>query len=403
MAAKANGPLNGITVIELAHIMAGPTCGMLLADLGAEVIKVERIPGGDDSRTFSAVDIEGQSPTFMMMNRNKRGIAVDLKTEGGKEVVRRLLAKADVVIENYRLGTMERLGLGYDELKEANAGLVYCEISGFGRTGPYADRGGFDLIAQGMSGLLSVTGEGPDRPPVKCGAPITDITAGILATVGVLAALVERRHSGRGQRVDTSLYEAGITHTFWQSAIALASGVSPGPMGTGSPVAAPYQAFPTADGWITVGGANQANWLKLLEVVEAPELGEDPRFRENPDRMENVPALEAALNERFRKRTSAEWLEKLEEAGVPAGPVKSVGEMHSDPQTQARNMVVEVEHARAGTVKTLGPPVKLSRTPASVRRAAPLYGQHTAEVLAEYGYSSEEIDNLAAAGAVIVG
>ena len=306
MAADANGPLGGVTVIELAHIMAGPAAGMLLADLGAEVIKVERTPGGDDSRSFATVDIEGESPTFMMMNRNKRGIAVDLKTEGGKEVVRRLLKTADVVIENYRRGTMERFGLGYDRLKEANPGLIYCEISGFGRTGPYADRGGFDLIAQGMSGLMSITGEGPDRPPVKCGAPITDITAGILAALGVLAALVERQRSGLGQRVDTSLFEAGITHTFWQSAIALASSISPGPMGTGSPVAAPYQAFQTADGWITVGGANQSNWLKLLGVLDAPELGDDPRFRENPDRMENVAALEAVLGEIFIERTTAE-------------------------------------------------------------------------------------------------
>ena len=403
MAADTTGPLKGVTIIELAHIMAGPCCGMLLADLGAEVIKVERIPGGDDSRRFATVDIAGESPTFMMMNRNKRGIAVDLKTEGGKEVLRRLLKTADVVIENYRRGTMERLGIGYDSLKEANPGLVYCEISGFGRTGPYAARGGFDLIAQGMSGLLSITGEGPDRPPVKSGAPITDITAGILAALGIVTALLERQHSGLGQRVDTSLFEAGITHTFWQSALALASGVSPGALGTGSPVAAPYQAFPTADGWITVGGANQANWLKLLGVLETPELGDDPRFVENRDRMENVAALEAVLNELFRKRTSAEWLAKLEVAGVPAGPVMSVGEMHQDPQTLARNMVLEVDHPRAGKVKTLGPPVKLSRTPASVRRPAPLFGQHTAEVLAEYGYSSEEIDKLAAAGAVIVG
>ena len=403
MAADTTGPLKGVTIIELAHIMAGPCCGMLLADLGAEVIKVERIPGGDDSRRFATVDIAGESPTFMMMNRNKRGIAVDLKTGGGKEVLRRLLKTADVVIENYRRGTMERFGLGYDSLKEANPGLVYCEISGFGRTGPYADRGGFDLIAQGMSGMMSFTGEGAGRPPVKAGAPITDITAGILASLGIVAALLERQHSGLGQRVDTSLFEAGITHTFWQSALALASGVSPGALGTGSPVAAPYQAFPTADGWITVGGANQANWLKLLGVLETPELGDDPRFVENRDRMENVAALEAVLNELFRKRTSAEWLAKLEVAGVPAGPVMSVGEMHQDPQTLARNMVLEVDHPRAGKVKTLGPPVKLSRTPASVRRPAPLFGQHTAEVLAEYGYSSEEIDKLAAAGAVILG
>jgi crotonobetainyl-CoA:carnitine CoA-transferase CaiB-like acyl-CoA transferase len=264
------GPLDGLKVIELAHIMAGPCCGLMLADLGADVIKVEKAPAGDDSRRFLPPDIEGESAAFLMMNRNKRGIVVDLKTEAGKEVVRRLLTDADVVIENYRKGTMERLGLGYDSLSARNPGLIYCEISGFGRTGPYAERGGFDLIAQGMSGLMSITGEAPGRPPVKCGAPVTDITAGILAAMGVLAAYVERQRTGRGQRVDTSLFEAGIVHTFWQSAICLATGVAPGPMGSAHPLNAPYQAFETADGWITVGAANQANWLKLLVRISGP-------------------------------------------------------------------------------------------------------------------------------------
>ena len=226
MAADANGPLAGLTVIELAHIMAGPAAGMLLADLGAEVIKVERIPGGDDSRSFATVDIEGESPTFMMMNRNKRGIAVDLKTEGGKKVLRRLLKTADVVIENYRRGTMERLGLGYDRLKEANPGLVYCEISGFGRTGPYADRGGFDLIAQGMRGLMSSTGEGPDRPPVKAGAPITDITAGILAALGVVAALLERLAVATG--VAYALSTSGTGERRRGRTPVAAAGIAPG-------------------------------------------------------------------------------------------------------------------------------------------------------------------------------
>ena len=208
------GPLHGIRVIELAHIMAGPACGMMLADMGADVIKVEKVPGGDDTRRSVPPDIDGESAAFMMMNRNKRGIAGDLKSDAGKKIVRRLIDSADVVIENYRKGTMQRLGLSYESLAERNPGLIYCEISGFGRTGPYAQRAGFDLIAQAMSGLMSITGEGPGRAPVKCGAPITDITAGILGAMGVLAAYVHRLQSGRGQRVDTSLFEAGIVHTF---------------------------------------------------------------------------------------------------------------------------------------------------------------------------------------------
>ncbi|MFB3055210.1 MAG: CaiB/BaiF CoA transferase family protein, partial [Alphaproteobacteria bacterium] len=277
------GPLVGLKVIELAHIMAGPVCGLMLADMGSDVIKVEKVPGGDDTRRMVPPVIDGESAAFMMLNRNKRGIAIDLKNADGKAVMRRMLETADVVIENYRQGTMERLGLGYDELRKDNPGLIYCELSGFGRTGPYAERGGFDLIAQGMSGLMSITGEGGDRPPVKVGAPITDITAGILGAMGVLAAYIHRRETGQGQRVDTSLFEAGIVHTYWQSAICLATGVSPAPMGSAHPLNAPYQAFATADGWITIGAANQNNWLLLLDALKAPELAIDPRFRENHD------------------------------------------------------------------------------------------------------------------------
>ncbi|MEE3154614.1 MAG: CoA transferase, partial [Pseudomonadota bacterium] len=229
------GPLSGVRVIELAHIMAGPCCGLMLADMGADVIKLEKAPAGDDSRRFLPPDIGDESAAFLMMNRNKRGIVVDLKTAGGKQVARRLLADVDVVIENYRKGTMELLGLGYETLRQANPGLIYCEISGFGRTGPYAERGGFDLIAQGMSGLMSITGEAPGRPPIKCGAPMADITAGILGAMGVLAAYIQRSKTGQGQRVDTSLFEAGIVHTYWQSAIAMASGTAPGPMGSAHP------------------------------------------------------------------------------------------------------------------------------------------------------------------------
>ena len=395
------GPLSGFKVIELAHIMAGPTCGLMLADMGADVIKVEKVPGGDDSRRFLPPDIEGESAAFMMMNRNKRGIAVDLKKEAGREVVRRLLVSADALIENYRTGTMERLGLGYETLRQGNPGLIYCEISGFGRTGPYAGRGGFDLIAQGMSGLMSITGEGAGRPPVKVGAPVTDITAGILGAMGILAAAFERQKTGKGQRVDTSLFEAGIVHTYWQSAIALATGTPPGPMGSAHPLNAPYQAFQTTDGWITVGAANQVNWLRLLEVLEAPHLAEDSRFAENADRMGHLEELAAALGEVIRKRTSAYWLERLEAAGVPAGPVLDVAQMHADPQTLARDMVVTLEHARAGAVKALGLPVKFSESPGEVAHAAPLYGADTRAILAEHGYGEDEIATLVSEGAVV--
>ena len=288
-----SGPLAGIKVMELAHIMAGPVCGLMLADMGADVVKVEKVPGGDDSRRMVPPAIEGESAAFMMMNRNKRGIALDLKKEEGKAVLHRLLRDADVVIENYRRGTMEKLGFGYEAMQAINPGIIYCEISGFGRTGPLADAAGFDLIAQGMSGLMSITGEGHGRPPVKVGAPVTDISAGLLACMGVLAALVERGRTGQGQKVDTSLFEAGIIHTYWQSAIRLATGVSPGPMGSAHPLNAPYQAFPTADGWINVGAANQSNWLRLLDAIEAPELAEDPRFADNPGRMGNLDELTA--------------------------------------------------------------------------------------------------------------
>jgi crotonobetainyl-CoA:carnitine CoA-transferase CaiB-like acyl-CoA transferase len=397
---QRTGPLTDLKVVDLSHVMAGPTCARLLADMGADVIKVEKIPGGDDSRRSVPPTINGESAAFLMMNRNKRGIALNLKTEAGRSVLLRLVERADVLVENYRRGTMERMGLGYDVLRALNPTLICCSISGFGNTGPYADRGGFDLIAQGMSGLMSITGEGPGRPPVKVGAPVTDITAGILACAGILAALHHRASTGRGQMVDTSLFEAGITQTYWQSAICFATGEPPGPMGSAHPLNAPYQAFPTADGWITVGAANQGNWLRLLTALEAPELGNDPRFVQNVNRMQNLPALEAELTPLFKRRSTAEWLERLEATGVPAGPVMDIAEMQADPQTLAREMVVETTHPVAGRVRTIGLPVKFSETPGSVRRPAPVFGEHTREVLREHGFSDAEIDEMAAQGTV---
>ncbi len=395
-----HGPLAGMKVIELAHIMAGPVCGLMLADMGADVIKVEK-PDGDDSRRFVPPQIEGESAAYMMMNRNKRGIALNLKDPQAKEALHRLLESADVVIENYRMGTMERLGLGYDSLRKINPRLIYCEISGFGRTGPYAQRGGFDLIAQGMSGLMSITGEGPGRPPVKTGAPVSDITAGILAAMGVSAAYARALQTGLGQKVDTSLFEAGITQTYWQSAIAFATGVAPGPMGSAHPLNGPYQAFQTADGWINIGAANQRNWLRFLEVIGAPELNDDPRFASNYDRMQHLEVLAEVLTTYLRKQPTAVWLERMEAAGLPAGPVLDILQMHADPQAQAREMIVDVAHPVAGQVKTLGHPIKFSDTPAAITRAAPTLGQHSREVLLEAGYQADEIAQMIASGAVI--
>ncbi len=398
---EVSGPLSGVKVIELAHIMAGPVCGLMLADLGAEVIKVEKVPGGDDTRRTLPPDIGGESAAFMMMNRNKRGIAVDLKTQAGQAVVRRLILAADVVVENYRRGTMERFGLGYEALSREKPELIYCALSGFGRSGPYADRAGFDLIAQGMSGLMSITGEGTGRPPVKVGAPVTDITAGILGALGVAAAYARRLQTGRGQQVDTSLFEAGIVHTYWQSAMCFATGEPPGPMGSAHPLNAPYEAFETADGWITVGAANQANWERLVEVLGEPELAADPRFQDNRARMAHRMELAARLAEHFRTRNSAAWLAALDAAGVPAGPVRSIAEMQADPQALARGMVTEVAHSRLGRVRTLGAPVQFSETPGTLRRGAPLYGEHSRGVLSEHGWSAQEIEDLIAAGVVI--
>ena len=279
--------------------------------------------------------------------------------------------------------------------------LIYCAVSGFGRSGPYAERGGFDLIAQGMSGLMSITGEGEGRPPVKVGSPVTDITAGILASMGVLAALHSRNQTGVGQMVDTSLFETGVTFSYWHSAIAFATGNCPGALGSAHPLNTPYQAYQTADGWINIGGANQPNWLRLLDVLDAPELKSDPRFEQNKNRMENKPALDQILTDLLMRKNSDEWLAALEDAGIPAGPILSVPEMHNDPQTLAREMVTSTQHKRMGEVKTIGFPVKFSETPAAITQAAPVYGQHTHDVLIECGYNGAEAQKLIDDGSVI--
>jgi len=394
-----DGLLSGLKVIEMSHVMAAPTCGMMLADMGADVVKVERLPGGDDVRK-SAPHIGDVSGPFTMMNRNKRGLAIDIRSDEGKAVMKRLLSQADVFIENYRTGAMTHYGIGYEQIKGDCPRLIYCSLSGFGQTGPYSTRGGFDLIAQGMSGLMSITGEGPGRPPVKVGAPLTDITAGILAAMGILGAVIKRFETGHGQLVDTSLFEAGITHTYWQTAIFMGSGNLPTAMGSAHPLMAPYQAFKSADGWVIVGAANQANWEKFADAIGHGELKEDPRFKENADRMKNLDELVETLNTFMAEETTDTWLERLEAAGVPAGPVFDIAQMTTDPHALARGMIADVHDPSGAEIHAIGHPVKYSDNPASIRRAAPRFGEHTVEVLGEYGFGKDEIDGLLAAGAV---
>jgi crotonobetainyl-CoA:carnitine CoA-transferase CaiB-like acyl-CoA transferase len=379
--------------------MAGPTCGMMLADLGADVIKVEKLPGGDDSRSYREPRVNGVSAPFLMLNRNKRGIALDLKAPAGRDILLRLVRNADVLIENYRRDTMDKLGLGYDALARQNPALIYCAITGFGRDGPLADKGGFDLVAQGFAGLMSITGE-PGRPPVKTGNPVSDINAGILAALGVLAAYAHRLKTGKGQLVDTSLFEAALQQTYWHAASYFATGESPGPLGSAHILTAPYQAFEASDGYLNIGGANQANWERIAEVLGHPEWKRDPRFATNSARMQNLPALVDAMNAVLRSRTRAEWIAVLDAAGVPAGPVHTLGEALEHAQTRSRGMVVDLAHPEAGATRAIGCPVHLSETPARVDRPAPLLGQHTREVLRDAGYRDDQIEALVAAGVV---
>jgi crotonobetainyl-CoA:carnitine CoA-transferase CaiB-like acyl-CoA transferase len=392
--------LDGMRVLDVSQVMAGPYCCMLLADMGADVIKIEKPEGGDDSRRMAPPFLRGESAAFLAMNRNKRSLALDLKQPAGQAIFRRLAARTDVLVENFRPGTLDALGLGYGALSADHPELIYCSISGFGQTGPYRERGGFDLVAQGMSGLMSITGH-PGEPPVKVGVPITDLNAGMYAAYGVLCAYIGRLRTGRGQLVETSLLEAGIAYTVWESAIYFASGQTPTPMGSAHRLSAPYQAFRTADSYIDVGAANQTNWEKLARALERVDLLSDPRFVDNPSRTVHAVELATELEKTFLTRPSAEWLARLETAGVPAGPIYDMAQVYADPHVQARSMMVEIDHPTVGRIKNIGIPVKMSGTPGAIQRPAPTLGQHTGEILGELGLGSEEIAALRARRVVV--
>ena len=393
------GPLAGVKVLDLTQIMAGPMCTLLLADLGADVIKIERPGSGDDTRRMGTRLPHGFSAGFLALNRNKRSIALDLRSDDGKAVFRRMAQTADVVVENFRPGVMERLGLGYAALAQINPRLVYASISGFGGTGPYRNRGGFDLVAQGMSGLMSVTGF-PGGPPAKVGVPITDIGAGSFTAFGILAAYIHAQRTGQGQQVDASLLEAGIAYTVWESSEYFASGEIPGPLGSAHRVNAPYQALRTADGYINIGAASQPTWEQFCRAIGQDALIDDPRYREPNDRKARESELAALLETILMEHTTDHWLTQLDAAGVVAGPIYDMAQVYADPQAQARAMQVTLDDPQLGPLHHIGIPVKLSATPGRIRHRAPALGEHTREVLREHGYGDGEIDGLEAAGAV---
>ena len=366
--------LDGLRVIELCQVMAGPFCGQVLADMGADVIKVEPPEVGDQTRRSLG------EHAFRAVNRNKRSITLDLKDAAGVRTLHRLVETADVVTENFRPGVADRLGAGWEALHALNPRLIYASISGFGQTGPYAQRPGFDLIAQGLAGVMSVTGE-PGGNPVKCGVPVSDLSAGLFCAVGILSALHARERTGEGQRIDTSLWEGALALSIWETAELFKTGETPRPLGSAHRLTAPYQALRTKDGHLTVGGNNQKLWARLCETIGRPEL--IARFPTNAERMARRPELVGELEAALAARTTDEWVEALLAAGVPAGPIHDYAQVVEDPHTQARDMIVAMEHPEAGTVYGLGIPVKLSGTPGSIRRPAPLLGQHTDEILAE--------------------
>ena len=380
--------LEHLKVLDLTIHLSGPYCAMVLADHGADVVKIERPEGGDDMRRTPPF-VQGESAPFMLWNRNKRSVTLDLKSTGGLATFKSMAAIADVVIESFKPGTAERIGIGYEHLSALNPRLVYCSISGFGQTGPYASRRGFDLIASGMSGLMSINGPA-DGPPFRIPIPITDLGAGLNGAIGILAALAVRERTGLGQHVDTSLFESGLSLGVYEAAGVFATGEVPERLGQGHRGSAPYQLFPTADGYINIGCANDRFWEVTCDVLGCPHLAEDPRFPSKPDRVRNIAALVEALTPYFQRETTAHWCARLEAVGVPAGPVMNHVEALSDAHSLARDMVQEVEHPAAGRMRTLGIPVKLSRTEGAIRRPAPMLGEHTDEVIAEWLGAGDE-------------
>jgi len=392
-------PLAGVRVLDISQVMAGPYACMLLADLGADVIKIEPPGGGDQTRGAMGFKMKGpDSMGFLNMNRNKRSVAINLKSDAGRELLLRMAKDADILVENYRPGAMTRLGLGYDVLKDINPRLVYTSISGFGQTGPWADRPGFDLMAQAMSGVMSVTGY-PGGPPVKAGVPVADIGCALFAVYGTLSAYIGAKATGQGQYIDASLFDSALAFSVWDVCDYWGTGKPPEPLGTSNKMTAPYQAMASADGYFVMGANNQKLWLKLCALIHRPDLAEDARFATISLRLGNRAALETELERTFRQQPKDYWVDTLLAAGIPAGPILTYPEAFDSEHAKVRQMRMEIDHPIEGTVPNIGFAVKLSGTPQQVRRHPPLLGEHTAEVLGELGLGVREQAELEAQGA----
>ena len=400
-------PLTGIRVIDMTRALAGPYCTMMLGDLGADVVKVERPGRGDDSRGWGPPFVgtpygpyPGESAYFIAANRNKRSVTINLKHNAGQEVVRRLAGVADVLVENFRTGTLDKMGLGYDNLRPLNPGLVYCSITGYGRTGPAAGRPGYDFIVQADGGLMGITGPA-EGPPYRVGVPIIDITTGMFAATAILAALRARDATGEGQRIDLSLLETGVALLANVASNYLVGGETPGRLGNAHPNIAPYQAFRARDRWFALAAANQRQWTLLCDVIGRPDLMEDPRFETNETRVAHRSELTAELEAVFETRDAADWLDDLRAAGLPCGPINDIPDVFDHPQAEACQLALEIEHPTAGPVETTGFPYTFSDTPAEVRLPPPRLGEHTQAVLTDLlGYSAGEVADLEARGAI---
>lgn len=393
MHTSSQAPLAGVKVLELSQIMAGPTCGLMLSDMGADVIKIEKFPYGDDARGYAKAGDGAMAPSFMMINRGKRSLAVDIRKPQGQAVVKRLVRGADIFTENFRMGALEKQGLGYDTLKLENSGLIYCSINGYGRTGPLAAKGGFDLILQAYSGLISVTGEA-GRKPVKTGNSVADMNAGIIAAFGILAAYIQRLKTGQGTRVDTSLLQSSVHQMMWFAAAYFSQGHIAKPAGTAHPLIAPYETYECADGSIAIGGANQPNWERVANVLGHPEWITDERFIDGATRLGNRQLLADLMNTELKEKSVADWCAILDEAGIPSGPVHNVQEALEHEQTKAVDMVIDVDHPGGKKGRAIGAPLHMGGVSLANRNAPPRVGQHTREVMREFGFSDAETATL---------
>jgi len=385
--------LEGIKVLDLSRALAGPYCTMMLADMGAEVIKLEMPGKGDDSRSYGPPFVEGESAYFMSVNRNKKSLTLNMKSERSTEIIHRLIKQSDVLVENFRPGVMKRLGLGFQRVKEMNLQIIYCSISGFGQDGPYRMLPGFDQVMQGMGGIMSITGE-PGGPPIKVGVAIADISGGMFAAYGILVALYNREKRGRGQMIDVSLLDCQVALLTYQAGAYFASGEIPQPVGSGHPVIVPYQAFKAKDVYFNIAAGNDKLWKMLCKAIGLEKAIDDPKFATNAKRVENREEIVKVISDIIITKNGEEWLKILTDAGVPCGPIYTMDKIFTDPQVLHRQMLKKLDHPKVGKVKVTGVPIKLSDTPGEVETAPPILGQHTQEILTELGFSDQDIKKL---------